>query len=548
MFNRVKNALYNVVGGLDTYPAIKDGEYSDRPPLKFRYTRPTFLQLTSDDEVQVSADHVIRPIIVPRDITKLPWNSGYAEAINAGKSVRNEDQGTTTRGVLYTLAAISTKPEVQEPVEIKISPPEPSVITENGTEIAAETELDSIDVPDGDNSSNLTNTNVTEDPKFTTPPSTPEPLRKTVLDHTIPWIYFALFDGHAGSGVAVAASNTLHKIVQEKLQEAADLLILPQSQLNLVAKGSHERSSQPAGFMGFTSDREVTVDSLITGALESAFWEMDRLIAIDKRHYTMTGGCTALVAVFMFGKLYVANAGDSRAVLCRGIKTLPMSNDFTPETERNRIRKLGQLRPELLGGEFTHLEFARRPARKDLGEKILYRDAYMSGWSYKTITMEDLKFPLIYGEGKRSRVLATIGVTRGFGDHDLKALNTDIDIKPFLSPEPEIKIFNLLEEELTDADVLVMGTDGLWDVTTNEKAAEVVQKSLDHFPANDAQRYKYRYTSAAQDLVMHARGKLRERNWRTADNKLATIDDISVFVIPLRPYKEEYLQWDKTMH
>lgn len=49
-----------------------------------------------------------------------------------------------------------------------------------------------------------------------------------------------------------------------------------------------------------------------------------------------------------------------------------------------------------------------------------------------------------------------------------------------------------MDEELTDADVLVMGTDGLWDVTTNERAAEVVQKSLDHFPANDAQRYKYR--------------------------------------------------------
>lgn len=45
---------------------------------------------------------------------------------------------------------------------------------------------------------------------------------------------------------------------------------------------------------------------------------------------------------------------------------------------------------------------------------------------------------------------------------------------------------------------------------------------------------------------MHSRGKLRERNWRTADNKLATIDDISVFVIPLRPYKEEHLQWEKS--
>lgn len=79
MFNRVRNALYNVVGGLEAYPALKEGETLDRPPLKFRYTRPKFLQLTSDDEVQVSADHAIRPIIVPRDITQLPWNSGYAE-------------------------------------------------------------------------------------------------------------------------------------------------------------------------------------------------------------------------------------------------------------------------------------------------------------------------------------------------------------------------------------------------------------------------------------------------------------------------------------
>lgn len=52
-----------------------------------------------------------------------------------------------------------------------------------------------------------------------------------------------------------------------------------------------------------------------------------------------------------------------------------------------------------------------------------------------------------------------------------------------------------------------------------------------------------RYTSAAQDLVMHSRGKLCEKNWKTADGKPATIDDISVFVIPLAPYKEEYMEW-----
>lgn len=537
MFNRVKNALYNVVGGLEAFPAIRDGETGDRPPLKFRYTRPSFLQLTTDDEVQVSADHVIRPIIVPRDITKLPWNSGYAEAINAGKSVRNEDQATTLRSVLYTTATPGPMQDIPgNPKSVQ------SDVVNNGsvdlTPSVSNGPLPENEVAEAPVVEGQIPASISEDPKFATPPSSPEQQRKTMVDHTIPWVYFAVFDGHAGSGVAVAASNTLHRIIHEKLQDVCDLLLPTE---NTTTKAPGDKQTSVYSCTG--TEKQVTADSLIIGALESAFWEMDKLIAEDKRLYTMSGGCTALAAVFILGKLYIANAGDSRGVICRGYNVVPMSSDFTPETERNRIRKLGLLRPELLGGEFTHLEFARRPVRKDLGKKVLYRDAYMTGWCYKSITIDDLKFPLIYGEGKRSRVLATIGVTRGFGDHDLKALNTDIDIKPFLSAQPEVRVFNLLNEELTDSDALIMGTDGLWDVTSNEKAAEVVQKSLDHFPANDAQRYKYRYTSAAQDLVMHSRGKLRERHWRTADNRLATIDDISVFVIPLRPYKEEYLQW-----
>ena len=50
----------------------------------------------------------------------------------------------------------------------------------------------------------------------------------------------------------------------------------------------------------------------------------------------------------------------------------------------------------------------------------------MTGWAYKTITPEDLKFPVVYGEGKRSRVLATIGVTRGFGDRKYKFIHTNV--------------------------------------------------------------------------------------------------------------------------
>lgn len=42
-----------------------------------------------------------------------------------------------------------------------------------------------------------------------------------------------------------------------------------------------------------------------------------------------------------------------------------------------------------------------------------------------------------------------------------------------------------------------------------------------------------RYTMAAQDLVMRARGVLRDRGWRITSERLGSGDDISVFIIPL---------------
>lgn len=43
---------------------------------------------------------------------------------------------------------------------------------------------------------------------------------------------------------------------------------------------------------------------------------------------TIQAGCTAVVALIVRDRLFVANAGDSRAVLCRGGKALPMSGTW----------------------------------------------------------------------------------------------------------------------------------------------------------------------------------------------------------------------------
>lgn len=131
--------------------------------------------------------------------------------------------------------------------------------------------------------------------------------------------------------------------------------------------------------------------------------------------------------------------------------------------------------------------------------------------------------------------MGTIGVTRGFGDHDLVAVYQKTPIKPFLSPHPEVQVHRLDRTEKDE--VLVMGTDGLWDVVNGSKASEICSKALDMF------NEKERYVSAATCLVGYAKGNLVEHSWQLKCGKQSSVDDISVFVIPLVFYKEEHNEW-----
>lgn len=49
-------------------------------------------------------------------------------------------------------------------------------------------------------------------------------------------------------------------------------------------------------------------------------------------------GCTALASLVWGGRLFVANAGDCRAVLCRGGEAVPLSRDHTAELDAERQR------------------------------------------------------------------------------------------------------------------------------------------------------------------------------------------------------------------
>lgn len=218
----------------------------------------------------------------------------------------------------------------------------------------------------------------------------------------------------------------------------------------------------------------------------------------------------------------------ARTILVLGDSERALTRDHTPDSESNRVRALGYLKStELLKGYFTSLEFKKRPLERDLGALVLYREPYMTGWAYKVLSHPDLRMPLISGQGKRvsssfrhcycrltttttttkiwrnrfmevvnenfqSRVMGTIGVTRGFGDHGLKAANTGVSIKPFLSSQPEVQSLDLEQCNLTERDCIIMATDGLWDVVSDKTAANILRKTL--APEHPSLEYRYRIT------------------------------------------------------
>ncbi|XP_041052296.1 protein phosphatase 1H-like [Carcharodon carcharias] len=487
MISRVKAAVAQLVGG--TASSFSPGSCPESS-LKSKYSRPAFLFL-SPEESERAADHSSRPILVPgQDRRKrrklLPWDTGYAEVINAGKSVLNEDQA------------------------------------------ARET----VCVEKGDRKNSTEAKTVKCDGRA-------HKERDGLQFH-----YWALFDGHAGTDAAVMAAKLLHLHICEQLRGIVDILrdgdVPPPICLTSndgAAMGTGAKSPQHQGDWEpptdsesrFLLEKEISHEYLVIGAIENAFRQMDQQIEREQSSRGMLGGCCALAVVYLLEKIYIANAGDSRAILIRNGEAIPLSSEFTPESERQRLQYLGYLQPHLLGNEFTHLEFPRRIQHREIGRKMLFRDYSMTGWAYKTIEEDDLKFPLVYGEGKKARVMATIGVTRGLGDHNLKVHCSDIHIKPFLSCVPEVKVYDVTKHEHGVNDVIVLGTDGLWDVVSDREVADAVIGVLSDCEPDDPNRF----TLAAQDLVMKSRGILREHGWWKSDDRLGSGDDISVFVIPL---------------
>ncbi|XP_050216796.1 protein phosphatase 2C 16-like isoform X2 [Mercurialis annua] len=128
-----------------------------------------------------------------------------------------------------------------------------------------------------------------------------------------------------------------------------------------------------------------------------------------------TVGSTAVVAVISSSHIIIANCGDSRAVLYRGKEPIALSVDHKPNRE----------------DEYARIEAA--------GGKVIQWNGH--------------------------RVFGVLAMSRSIGDRYLK---------PWIIPEPEVTFTPRAKED----ECLILASDGLWDVMTNEEACDLARRRI----------------------------------------------------------------------
>ncbi|KAL2555695.1 Protein phosphatase 2C 3 [Forsythia ovata] len=183
-------------------------------------------------------------------------------------------------------------------------------------------------------------------------------------------------------------------------------------------------------------------------------------------------GSTAVVAVVTPEKIIVSNCGDSRAVLCRNGVAIPLSTDHKPD------------RPD----ELDRINQA--------GGRVIFWDG--------------------------PRVLGVLAMSRAIGDNYLK---------PYVIPEPDVTI----TERTAEDECLILASDGLWDVVTNDVACGVARMCLKSRKPSSPPR------SPGNETTVTATGESSDKACSDASillTKLAlarhSTDNVSVVVVDLR--------------
>ena len=167
--------------------------------------------------------------------------------------------------------------------------------------------------------------------------------REVELGDGVKYFLFGLFDGHGGNGASMKIAMELPLIIHQKLLEMLPLIVDAWESAKL-GKDKDDISELSLDFQEIMEQPfDPSIVELISGALESSLWVMDSIIFSDRNDFSITGGSTCIVSLFICDRIFVANAGDSRAVLYRAANAFnpePLSFDFTPESDRKRLQEV----------------------------------------------------------------------------------------------------------------------------------------------------------------------------------------------------------------
>ena len=229
---------------------------------------------------------------------------------------------------------------------------------------------------------------------------------------------FGVFDGHGGSEVAKFVANHFteeflknQNFLRNDIKKALEENYVKMDNMMLEKEGSEELLAE---YKKSKEEASKIKENNKNAQIEKLREAIDPKEQPDAK-ISMFTGCTANVLVIQDKKLFFANAGDSRSVLCRKGQAIPMSVDHKPTipAELKRIEKAG-------------------------------------GW---------------VSDG---RVLGNLNLSRGLGDSEYKVDNKLKPEQQILSNFPEIKTDNLTN----DIDFIVIACDGIWDCKTNQEVCD----------------------------------------------------------------------------
>ncbi|KZV36442.1 putative protein phosphatase 2C 51 [Dorcoceras hygrometricum] len=212
--------------------------------------------------------------------------------------------------------------------------------------------------------------------------------------------------------------------------------------------------------------------------MDAGFREMDEMVNEDVSAAAMVGS-TAVVAVLGQEELVVAHCGDSRAVISRGGVVIQLSDDHKPD-------------------------------RADELERIVGSGGKVIDWNGQ-------------------RVMGVLATSRSIGDGCLK---------PFVTQEPEVKVV-----DRTDSDeFLILASDGLWDVVSNDLACQLARKCLNgRIKRISSQNSVVQHEMELDQVIGEVDGKNHAVLAATLLVELAVArgsrDNISVVVVDLRHSK-----------